>query len=315
MTLAIIGAGLSGLIAATQFPHAQVYEANGPEHVAHRALLRFRTDSLSRLVGIPFRKVTVRKAIWYRGQHREPNVAFANQYSRKTNGGYLSRSIWQLDPVERFIAPEDLQLQLIQMAERRIHWNSPFSMDDFQDSKEPIISTMPMPLLARIAKYPFALSNDDFRSASIEVDRYRLNGADVFQTVYYPDPDMAAYRASITGNLLIIERVKGAEGLHMEFEAILSSFGLLPADVTPIEKGHTQRFGKIAPIDDRARRDFIYQMTVQHQIYSLGRFATWRNILLDDVVQDVAIIKRLINQGHYGAALQHHAADAAKELA
>lgn len=315
MNLAIIGAGLSGLIAATQFPHAQVYEANGPEHVAHKALLRFRTDSLSRLVGIPFRKVTVRKAIWYRGQHRDPSIALANQYSRKTNGGYLDRSIWNLSPVERFIAPEDLQLQLIQMAERRIHWSSPFDPEMLVDNSDPVISTIPMPLLSRIVGQPFALAQVEFRSAAIEVDRYRITGADVFQTVYYPDPDMAAYRASITGDLLIIERVRGAEGLHMEFEAILNSFGLLPADIIPLELGHAQRFGKIAPIDDRARRDFIYRMTVQHQIYSLGRFATWRNILLDDVVQDVAIIKRLINQGHYGAALQYHAADAAKELA
>jgi hypothetical protein len=29
----------------------------------------------------------------------------------------------------------------------------------------------------------------------------------------------------------------------------------------------------------------------------IGRFATWRNILLDDVVDDIAVIKRLMRHG------------------
>lgn len=31
-------------------------------------------------------------------------------------------------------------------------------------------------------------------------------------------------------------------------------------------------------------------------IYSLGRFATWRQILMDDVVKDVKVIEQLIEQ-------------------
>ena len=100
MSAIILGAGLSGLIAATQFPNATVFEANGPEHLSHKAVLRFRSDSLSRLTGIPFRKVTVRKSIWHEGKHVAPNIQLANLYSFKTNGGYLDRSIWKLDPVE-----------------------------------------------------------------------------------------------------------------------------------------------------------------------------------------------------------------------
>jgi hypothetical protein len=60
-----------------------------------------------------------------------------------------------------------------------------------------------------------------------------------------------------------------------------------------------QKYGKIAPIDERFRRSSIVQLTTQHKIFSVGRFATWRNILLDDVVNDLAVVKRLIHSSAY----------------
>jgi hypothetical protein len=55
-----------------------------------------------------------------------------------------------------------------------------------------------------------------------------------------------------------------------------------------------QKYGKIASIDDAVRKQLLFALTHNHTIYSLGRFATWRNILLDDVVNDIAAIKRLL---------------------
>jgi len=307
----IIGAGLSGLIAATQFPQALVFEANGPEAVSHRAVLRFRSDKLSRLIGIPFRKVMVRKSIYSAGRHAAPSIDLANLYSRKTNGGYLDRSIWNLEAVERYIAPEDVQQQLAELVGNRIHWNHPINPQEL--GEEPLISTMPMPVLLKMLRakdgLPQQLEDDMFRFASIKVDRFRIDGADVYQTIYYPDHDTSIYRASMTGSLLIVERMQGWAEPPREvdnLDMIMRSFGLLDSDIKSIELGHAQRFGKITPIDDVLRRQFIYESTVRHHVYALGRFATWRNILLDDVVDDVAIIKRLISQGHYSATLQHH---------
>jgi hypothetical protein len=57
-----------------------------------------------------------------------------------------------------------------------------------------------------------------------------------------------------------------------------------------------QRFGKIAPIPERDRRQFILAMSDRNDIYSLGRYATWRNILLDDVVQDVKRVESFITE-------------------
>jgi hypothetical protein len=322
----IVGAGLSGLIAATQFPQAQVFEANGPEAVQHKAVLRFRSDKLSRLIGIPFRKVTVRKSIYSAGRHKAPSIALANLYSRKTNGGYRDRSIWNLDTVERYIAPEDLTEQMAEQIGNRIHWNT--GITPFDLGEEPTISTMPMPQLIKMLRVKDHImelpDDDDFHFASITVDRFRIRDADVYQTVYYPDHDTSVYRASMTGSLLIVERMQNWKQLNVtglndraeqyvqiaeredNLDMVMRSFGLLNTDIEKIELGHTQRFGKISPVNDEMRRKFIYASTVRHHVYALGRFATWRNILLDDVVDDVAIIKRLISQGHYGATLQHH---------
>jgi hypothetical protein len=304
--LSIIGAGLSGLIAATQFPQATVYEANGPESIAHKAVLRFRSESLSRLVGIPFRKVRVRKSVFSRGSHRPLDIAMANAYSRKTNGRYIDRSIWNLEPVDRYIAPEDFQQQLAALAGDRIHWNAPVGPSIFEPEPGdgPVISTIPMPILAKMLGAEFPASSP-FEFKSISVDRFRVPGADLYQTVYYPDDNITAYRASITGDLLMIENIDTDQYTKPCLSDVLDSFGLRPADVQLIEIGHKQRFGKIAPVNDEMRRNFIYRTTIDHNVYSLGRFATWRNIILDDVIDDIAIIKRLMTTGHYGASLHH----------
>jgi len=304
----ILGAGLSGLIAATQIPDAVVLEANSEEMLSHRAVLRFRSDVLSRMTGIPFKKVTVRKSIWSNGQHCAPNLQLANWYSLKTNGGVLDRSIWNIEPVERFIAPENLQQQMAAMIGPRIKWKRQVEYHMFKDMPTPIISTIPMPvLLSMLVPLPNPVSAEpEFKHQAICVDRYRVPGADVYQTVYFPDHDTNVYRASITGDLLIVERRKPMAIIgDPQPMKMLEPFGLKMSDVTPIDENHVQRYGKISPIDDRWRRDMIHHLTQQFGIYSLGRFAIWHNILLDDVAHDVAVIKRLIQQGPYSAALHH----------
>lgn len=305
MSEIILGAGLSGLIAATQFPNATILEANGPEHLSHKAVLRFRSEALSRLTGIPFRKVIVRKSIWYRGEHVAPSMRLANMYSYKTNGSIIDRSIWNIESVERYIAPESLQHQMAEMIGNRIHWHQTVDGSLLRDLPRPIISTIPMPAILDIADaHDISRSGPGFSYAGITVDRYRVKNADVFQTIYFPETDHPVYRASITGDLLIVERRGEMDVLN--FLDMLDAFGLGNMDVEQIDLNHAQRFGKINPINNKWRQDAIFTLTQEHGIYSLGRFAIWKNVLLDDVVSDAAVIKRLISSGRYGASLLHH---------
>lgn len=297
----IVGAGLAGLIAAHAWPRAKVLESRspgtGPEH---RALLRFRSSAVSDLTGIPFRSVTVRKGIWAGGAFVQPNIRLANQYAQKVLPGGLvgERSIWSLEPVERWIAPEQFYFELLENVAARIEWNADFNFTWSANAPEPVISTAPLGVALRALKLA---PEFDFRRAPIRVQRFRVPGAAVHQTVYFPDPGLGVYRASITGDLLIVESVMADEdavakryGLGMEY--VLNAFGLDRVD--PLDQ-KDQRFGKIAPLPDAERRAALYRLTTEAKIYSLGRFATWRNVLLDDVVQDIAVIKRMLHGDAY----------------
>jgi hypothetical protein len=292
----IIGAGLAGLIAASAWPRAQIVEASAEPRAMHKALLRFRGESVSALTGIPFRRVQVRKSIWFNNAHRPANIRLANLYTRKILGApYGDRSIWNLDAVDRFIGPETLYEQLIEMHAPRIFWSTPFDFEGYVERREKseyVVSTAPMPVTLRslgLAQH----ADLAFTRAPITVARFRVPKADLFQTVYFPTEQHSVYRASITKDLLIVEHAGDAERGDW-FEQVLMAFGLDQAEF--IDTG-SQSYGKILPLPEAARKQLLFQLTQERGIFSLGRFATWRNILLDDVVQDITRIKALSAAG------------------
>lgn len=289
----IVGAGLSGLIAATVFNRMEIIEASPTAIENHKAVLRFRTNEVGRLTGIDFKPVTVNKGIWCikRREFIEPNIRSANQYSMKVSGGLHNRSVWNLEQATRYIAPEDFYSMLLEKVEDRIEWDCPIDAIPPRGS----ISTIPMPVMAKIAMN----SNEEvpeFSFAKIVVRRFHIANSNVFQTVYIPHPDTSCYRISITGNLLIAEFVDEED---KEFD-VLAPFGLCSNNISSQDDVSIQKYGKIAPIDEAWRRAFMHKMTVDHGVYSLGRFATWRNILLDDVVKDIDVIKSMMGQDKYG---------------
>ncbi len=291
----IIGAGLSGLIAAHAWPSVPIVEASA-EPTPHRALLRFRSDAVARLTGIEFKQVTVRKGLWSRGAFREPTIALANEYSKKVIGRILGdRSIWNLDAVERWIAPENFQERLLDNVRARVTFNE---CDDMR-GKPPFISTAPMP----VALSTLGIKRARFERAAIEVQRYRVPRCDAHQTVYFPDADACLYRASITGDVLIVESIGMGTGQLMiaarPFATeIFGAFGINLGDCDPIGRV-SQEYGKIVSLPDAMRRALMYDLTSKHGLYSLGRFAQWRNILLDDVVNDIHVIKKLLATDSY----------------
>jgi hypothetical protein len=60
----IVGAGMAGCLAGVLNPTATIYEAAESFQQNHDAVLRFRDDQVSKQVGIPFKKVKVRKGIY-----------------------------------------------------------------------------------------------------------------------------------------------------------------------------------------------------------------------------------------------------------
>lgn len=293
----IYGAGIAGLLAGCHFQRATIFEAGPSDAVQHKAVLRFRTPDVGDAVGIDFRKVRVHKGLWLDGKNVSPSIQLANWYSRKVVGKLADRSIWNLEASDRYIAPEDFLGLLAERCEGRIVWNHKIDREQVLAEREPVISTLPMKLmvqfLANDLDYDFLKAAPEFAFAPIVVRRWRVTGADVFQSIYFPSLETNLYRANITGDLLIAEYVDEADDYEF-FDA----FGLVKEDCTPIEKV-SQRYGKIARIDDAWRKNFMFQATHRHQIYSLGRFGTWRNILLDDVLHDIGVLKKLMNTTTY----------------
>lgn len=284
-TPTIVGAGLAGLIAAHAWPQSQVLEASPQPRAGHRALLRFRSEAVGQLTGIEFRRVRVRKGLWAEGEFHPPAIRWANMYSQKALGRLVGeRSIWSLEPVDRFIAPDNFYERLIESVGSRISWNTNASFA----LKQPLVSTAPLPTVLRALDLPQPL---EFPRAGIRVTRWHVPGADVFQTVYFPERCLNIYRASITGDTLIAESIGPLD--ETDVAEIGRAFGIAIDECDELESVD-QKYGKIAPVDDAVRKQLLFRLTHEFNIFSLGRFATWRNILLDDVVDDITQIKKLM---------------------
>lgn len=299
----IVGAGLAGLIAAHAWPHLQVFETQPTPAALHKAVLRFRSAVVSDLTGVPFRQVRVHKAIWSAGRlHTRANLLLANRYALKVLGRLAGdRSIWSLDAVDRYVAPEDLYARLVEGALHRITWDAAV---DPCSQRCPVISTAP--LSVTLATSGIDQRGAKFERAPIMVVRARIPGADVFQTVYFPDEDCPMYRASITGDMLIVEAANSTVDVkHWWPRAQVLIGRAMGVDQFDLMESREQRYGKIAPIQDAERKRLLFELTTRHRVYSLGRFATWRNILLDDVVHDISVIKRLLLVSPY--ELRQHA--------
>ena len=295
MTMIIIGAGLAGLMAGALDRRAHIFEKQSVVPHNHRAVLRFRDDKIARALDIPFRKVRVLKAV---NRSLGP-IADANAYSKKVTGRIAPRSVMALDPVDRFIAPEDFIPRLVELVESRLTLSTELDGEWLFDTKQhPILSTIPLPVMLRMAH--IAHSREDFTFSSVRVFKFRVPNCDSFQTIYYPYADNLFYRASLTGNELLLESMDNnlsESAFNTSIERVLTDFQIEDAQPIAVD---TQALGKIVPLPDAQRKALLMQLTVEHKVFSLGRYACWRNILLDDVFEDYYRVKKLMAMdNHY----------------
>jgi hypothetical protein len=286
----IIGAGMAGLLAGRMLQHRYrpcVLERSPSLPHNHSAVLRFATSKVSEVLGIPFKRVMMVKTIipW-----RNP-VADAMAYSFKVMGEYRTdRSVilperWQSS--ERYIAPQNL---IEQMADGLPNGTMAFDVDyDFGPDKAKVISTIPMPSLAK------AMGHRDLGWKWLDGQNIitTIRNCQAYCTVMVPNPEVPFYRATITGDQLVIEHAFQSE-LGNPAKIIYKACEYLGVrercDDFVVVK---QSYAKIAPMDEAERRNFIFwASTVTGRAYQLGRFATWRpKLLLDDLVHDVRVIE------------------------
>ena len=267
----------------------------------HGALLRFRSDKVETATAVPFKKVRVKKAIKHDGKIiTTPNLMLSNMYSQKVTGSVLDRSINNLDDVDRYVAPWHLIKEMAKNCsieyERRIDFKVIEDMHQWEPNR-PIISTLPMPVLMKIVGWG---EIPDFPKQKIWTQKVKIMDPDcqVCQTIYYPEPLIKHYRVSLIGDTLISEFTEKPDtniGVHA-MDVLSEDFGIRSYKIDDMKESE-QEYGKIMPIDDRIRKEFIFQMTNKYNIYSVGRFATWRQLLLDDVVDDLKVVEQFIRGG------------------
>jgi hypothetical protein len=287
MKINIIGAGLSGLLAANMLRRHDVTIIEKQKELPnnHHAVLRFRSPEIGNILGINFKKVNMIKThVPYRNL-----VADSLSYSKKVSGMYLSdRSIIAgTISAERYIAPPDL---IQQMAE-----NVKINFDSFQYTDTiPHISTIPMPIMMGILGYSEKIS---FKSVPGVVFTGTVLDCDAYVSVLFPGPEPYS-RATITGNQLMIE-FPDLEEVPETIDLALAYVHLGFDDVVVLDGAFKkQEFFKIIGIDDAERKKFQRWATVNYNIYSLGRYATWRpKLLLDDLIDDVRKIESWIVGG------------------
>lgn len=296
----IYGAGMSGLLAAHMLRRFEpiVYEAAAELPNNHAALLRFRSNAVAEATGIPFKKVWVQKAVMGEDGKLQDYATIRDQncYSLKVSGEVKGRSITNLAPGERYIAPEDFISQLSKGL--NIQYASPLERV-VGHSNVPMISTIPMNMLMKIAGWSDMpeFKYQEITTITATIVRPR---AEIYQTIYYPYDGDAAYRSSITGDKLIVEfctdqEYLRAKGITATAKQYSKDFFETEAELEEISI-KTQKYGKLVNSTGRAGREFVLAMTDIHNLYSLGRFATWRQLLMDDVVKDTKVIERMIEQ-------------------
>lgn len=320
--ITIIGAGLAGLLAANMLKPGtfEVVEAQEKVPNNHHAILRFRSTAVADALGLPFRKVQLIKATV---PYRNP-AAEALSYSAKAFGQYRSDRSIPTGPErgDRYIAPPDLIGMMAHAAELQgvLHLGRPFDFELYRDAPfhsgyEPVISTIPMPTLMKKLGYEPA-AEIVFNSVPGWVIKAKIAKCDAFVSLYVPDPQHVFSRVSITGDELSIEIPRLDLSLEKEappsqgeldywVDQALKLLGIYSDDASDI-RFHNQHYLKIAPIPDRQRKHFMHWATDRFNIFSLGRFATWRpGLLLDDLVKDIRLITGWIEGDNAYAIRQH----------
>ena len=291
----ILGSGFSACLTAIMIPNCKMLETTDKTPI-HNAILRFRTDRISKITGIPFKKVKVYKGIWYNDKEVKLSPRYIAQYARKVSNTITARSIVNQETVDRYIAPSDLYAQMLKLAGEPLYDRKLVLNKD----QEPVISTIPLNVTC--FDLGISIKLNTIMSNLIYISKYEISNCDIYMTNYYPESDTGVYRASLSGNELIIESINKIL-TYSDMSMVKKSFGIDTIKPKLIIASFEQHDGKLVPFDDKERKALIYKLTKEYNIYSIGRYAIWKNILLDDVVQDIEVVKRMIYKSEYDRSI------------
>lgn len=311
-SVVIFGAGYAGLMAAYHLSKTRkviVLEKKKEIVSNHSALFRFNED-ISSVIPIPLEKVVVRKNIYYKDRlYNESNILLNNLYSYKTTGKYTERSIMNISDGVRYIPPADYFSKLKGLCENNgVEFRTGYNIidDDFNQISYHKVSTLPLPMSLRLLGMNEDLKLFGNNTKQIYTLNFEVPNMNLHQTIYCPDfcddglPEYKIYRVSAIGNRMIIE-LNGLPDLSLSLHDFLANtFGLFDdkrftVDCWNFGGVNSQPLGKLIKIDEKKRKELVYKITKQTGTYSLGRFATWRQIMTPEVIKDILRIEQWLD--------------------
>ena len=300
--IVVLGAGIAGCIAYHAFrsENVSIIEAKPQNDTipTHKALMRLRDPEVARFLGADCREIEIEKGIFYQGEFVEPNILMNNLYSMKLYDEIGKRSILKPGSSKRYVlnngfpAPENIMWD---SKVKRIKEGLIILEDDTRIPYDYCISTLPMCVTQGLMKYNLAGVDLKFEAKEIHIRRYEIDTPScVNQTIYYPDPKVPLYRATLQDSLIIAElskKMKPGEKEEMEL-TIFKSFGIY-ASVLKLISESTMPLGKIKVLEEHTRLQYILWLTDNLNIFSFGRFAIWKPIRTDHLIGDIEKIKRI----------------------
>ena len=176
-----------------------------------------------------------------------------------------------------------------------IEYGADYEGPDWEGPEATIISTIPMPVLMPLLEYP-EFNVKDFNYISGYNVTASIRDCNCYCSILFPGSDVYS-RVSITGNQLIIEIpdvYKDIDPHAYRLDLLSKKIGIAFSDIRDVQI-RQQQYAKITEINEDERKNFI-RFANKFNIYSLGRYATWRpKLLLDDLVHDVRRIQAWID--------------------
>jgi len=184
-----------------------------------------------------------------------------------------------------------------------IEFQMSFSRDHDMENTT-FISTIPMPTLMKLLDYQSDRREGFYFSNGLNVVA-RIRQCSAYASLYVPDPYYPFSRVSLTEDEMIAEISQAEDGLAppetARWLAVEAAKLLGVEDHLDVDSivAKPQKYSKILPLNENARRSFIHWATINHNVFSLGRFATWRpGLLTDDLVKDIRLIDSWISSGN-----------------
>jgi hypothetical protein len=319
MKLIIIGSGMSGMLASIANSQTSpcLFEASDSAvgMGSHLAVMRFRDERVPMMLGSEYFKVRVTKAIFYHNTiYKQCTPQFNNLYSIKTSNHLGVRSISNLEDAERFVIKDTSSIRFetskVFYSHRLVRLEcegaSNFAVFQHQDKEVRVgydfcISTIPLNCIATAAK--LAGDTSAFKCSPVWITKCLLGiSSSVYQTVYFPSPETAAYRASLEGKPLTIESVDAIK--PEDLELVARALGLTPSLYSTTTLNRKRPMGKIIPVEDDFRKSLVCELTDKWSVYSLGRYAIWKSIRSDEVIGDIEMIKKMMHSRYLTTSLR-----------